>query len=137
MIFVIFQKLQSKCRQHQDSIKKTLGSAQSLLERNKDVTRKPGEQQQYQRLRFNTSDLKVRFEAVSSAHFDKQHTVKPVFVISTWRDHLAFKFPHPPSGRSYFSLYKQQHGTLMAQQLEHCTTKPPSHGFESDSYLCL
>ena len=43
-----------------------LAQAQSLLENNKDTAKRdPGTQQQYQRLRFNTSDLKVRFNNVS------------------------------------------------------------------------
>ena len=42
----------------------TVEHAQQLLDNNREVTRDAGEEQQYQRLRFNTSDLKVRFEGV-------------------------------------------------------------------------
>ena len=57
-----------------------LQTAQELIDNNKDVKKDKGALQQYQRLKFNNSDLKLRFDAVSkqrshSVTVNKDHTL--------------------------------------------------------------
>ena len=62
----IFQAIAGEVADLDTPVHDLLAQAQSLLENNKDTAKRdPGTQQQYQRLRFNTSDLKVRFNNVS------------------------------------------------------------------------
>ena len=63
---LILQSLKKGMDAKKESVERLLQRAQELLENNKDAKKDTGSQQQYQRLRFNTSDLKVRSDAVSS-----------------------------------------------------------------------
>ena len=50
-----------------------LDKAKGLVDNNKTPGGDPGTQQQCQRLRFNSSDLKVRMDAVSSHKLTRQY----------------------------------------------------------------
>lgn len=57
--------LQKGVDKHKDPVNQLLQDAQELLDNNKDAKKDKGALQQYQRLKFNNSDLKLRFDAVS------------------------------------------------------------------------
>ncbi len=62
----LFQEIAGEVADLNTPVTELLAQAQRLLEDNRDAAKRdPGTQQQYQRLRFNTSDLKVRFNNVS------------------------------------------------------------------------
>lgn len=51
--------------QHEPSLKTSIKNAEDLIENNKRQGKEDGAQQ-LQKLRYNTADLKVRFESVST-----------------------------------------------------------------------
>ena len=80
------QDIQATVDDHKAGVSGTVEHAQQLLDNNREVTRDTGEEQQYQRLRFNTSDLKVRFEGVRQSRALCRINLLPVthVLVDTW-----------------------------------------------------
>ena len=57
--------MQQGVDKHKEPVTELQQQVQELLDNNKDAKKGKGAQQQYQRLKFNNSDLKLRFDAVS------------------------------------------------------------------------
>jgi hypothetical protein len=50
---------------HEDEVKTSIKQAEDLIDNNRTVEKKDDGAQQLQKLKFNTTDLKVRFDDVS------------------------------------------------------------------------
>ena len=63
--FSLFQVLQDDILKHEDEVKTSIKQAEDLIDNNRTVEKKDDGAQQLQKLKFNTTDLKVRFDDVS------------------------------------------------------------------------
>ena len=63
--------IQKGVDKHREAVTDLQQKVQELLDNNKDAKKSKGAQQQYQRLKFNNADLKLRFDAVSFHYFVK------------------------------------------------------------------
>lgn len=61
----MFQVLQEDIQNHEDDVKLSIQQAEDLIDNNRGVEKKNDGAQQLQKLKFNTADLKVRFDDVS------------------------------------------------------------------------
>ncbi|XP_076088399.1 microtubule-actin cross-linking factor 1, isoforms 6/7-like isoform X5 [Mytilus galloprovincialis] len=61
-----YQVLQDDISKHEDEVKTSIKQAEELIENNRTVDKKDDGAQQLQKLKFNTADLKVRFNDAST-----------------------------------------------------------------------
>lgn len=81
--------------QHEPSLKTSIKNAEDLIENNKRQGKEDGAQQ-LQKLRYNTADLKVRFESVSTQYIHIIFTSRSILlgknVIKCYAPFLLSKF---------------------------------------------